>query len=42
MKRLVEFGYQKADFLDPLVKDSDELFDDIDPYKLLQTLFPKG
>lgn len=38
MERLVKFGYKKANFLDPLVKDNDELFEDVDPYKLLQTI----
>ncbi len=42
MKELIRFGFQKADFLDPLVNDKDELFHDIDPYSLLQILREKN
>ena len=42
MKELVMFGYQKADFLDPLVRSKDELFKDFDPYALLQILQKKN
>ncbi|MEG9327053.1 hypothetical protein V6B16_03825 [Salinimicrobium catena] len=42
MERLVKFGYKKANFLDPLVKGNDELFEDVDPYKLLQTIRMKN
>ena len=38
MKELVIFGYQKVDWLDPLTNCQDELFDNIDPYKLIQKL----
>ncbi|HER39625.1 MAG TPA: hypothetical protein ENO10_00215 [Salinimicrobium catena] len=41
MKELVMYGYQKADFLDPLVKVKDDLFENIDPYSLLRTLNEK-
>lgn len=42
IKDLVTFGYQKADFLDLLVKGNDELFEDVDPYKLLKTIRMKN
>lgn len=42
MEKLVKFGHQKADFLDPLVTDNDELFDNIDPYKVLKIIEQKN
>ncbi|WP_081210533.1 hypothetical protein [Salegentibacter sediminis] len=38
MKKLVVFGYQKVDWLDPLVSSKDELFEDLDPHKLLEEI----
>jgi len=38
MRELVMFGYKKIDWLDPLVSFQDELFDDLDPYKLLEVI----
>ncbi len=34
MKELVVFGYQKVDWLDPLIPYKDKLLDDIDPHKI--------
>lgn len=33
---LLHFGFQKVDWLDPLIQTDDELFSDIDPFKLLK------
>jgi len=38
MKELVIFGYEKVDWLDPLVSSDDELFSNLDAYKLLLKL----
>lgn len=35
---LLDFGYRKADWLDPLTEFKDDLFNDLDPYKLLQAI----
>lgn len=33
---VLHFGFQKADWLDPLVESEDELFSELDPYDLLR------
>jgi len=33
---LLHFGFQKVDLLDPLIQTEDELFSNIDPFKLLK------
>jgi len=38
MKELVLFGYQKVNWLDPLVKSNDETFENLNPYKILKNL----
>ena len=38
MKKLVIFGYKKVDWLNPLISSKDELFDDLDPHKLLEEI----
>lgn len=38
IKEQILFGLRKADWLDPLIQKDDELFKDLDPYKLLRTL----
>ena len=35
---LLQFGFQKADWMDPLIKSEDELFSEIDPYKLMNSV----
>jgi len=38
MKELVLFGYQKVNWLDPLVTSNDETFENLNPYKILKNL----
>lgn len=38
MKELVSFGYKKVNWLDPLVPNNDEIFEDLNPYKIFRNL----
>ncbi len=38
MKELVTFGFKKVDWLDPINFSKDEMFDDLDPHKVLEEL----